>query len=135
MFSETNFSIKAITVVKLIYKQTKTITLTSKIEKLLSIQRRASSIVNIHGACLLVKKCLDGLTCQNFQNYFKSNTHDFRKRNQGKLLIVPDVRLGTTQSTFFFMGARVFNSLPLEIRRWMSSLPFGRRLIAFLSSF
>ena len=80
----------------------------SKIEKLSSIQRRASSVVNIHGdkfkpdhlydvsrrqECLLVKKCLDGLTCQNFHNYFKFNTHDIRTRNQGKLLILPDVRL------------------------------------------
>ena len=116
----------------------------SKIEKLSSIQRRASSVVNIHGdkfkpdhlydvsrrqECLLVKKCLDGLTCQNFHNYFKFNTHDIRTRNQGKLLILPDVRLRTTQSLFSSWG-REFSTLC----HW-SSLPFGRGLTSFLVSF
>ena len=78
----------------------------SKVEKLSSIQQRASMIINIHGdklkpdhlydvscfqAGLLVKKCLDGLTCQSFHNYFKFNTHNIRTHNQRKLLILPDV--------------------------------------------
>ena len=118
----------------------------SKIKKLSSIQRRASLVVNIHGdkfkpdhlydvsrrqACLLVKKCLDGLTCQIFHNYFKFNTHDFKTRNQGKLLILSDVRLGTPRSAFFFMGARVFNSLPLEIRRLDEFSAFWERVSSF----
>ena len=122
----------------------------SKIEELSSIRRRASSVVNIYGdkfksdhlynvsrrqACLLIEKYLDGLTCQNFHNYFKFNTHDIRTRNQGKLLILPDVWLGTTQSAFFFMGARVSTLCHWRLEGWMSSLPFGRGLTAFLGSF
>ena len=118
----------------------------SKIEKLSSIHWCASSVVNIHGdkfkpdhlynishrqACLLVKKCLDGLTCQNFHNYFKFNTHNIRTHNQGKLLILPDVWLGTTQSAFFFMGTRIFNSLPLEIRRLDEFSAFQERVNSF----
>ena len=114
----------------------------SKIKNLSSIQRRTSLVVNINGdkfkpdhlydvshrqACLLVKKCLDGLTCQNLQNYFKFNTHDIRTRNQGKLLILSDVQLETTQSAFFFMGARVLNCLPLEIRRLDEFSAFRQR--------
>ena len=91
----------------------------SKIEKRSSIQQWVSSVINVHGdkfkpdhlyevsrcqACLLVKKCLDGLTCQNFHNYFKFNTRNIRTCNQGKLLILPDVWLGTTQSAFSSCG-------------------------------
>ena len=57
----------------------------SKIEKLSPIQRLTPSVVNIHRdtfkpdylydvfrrqACLLVKKCLNGLTCEDFYKYF-----------------------------------------------------------------
>ena len=37
-------------------------------------------------------------------------------RNNGKLLKIPKAELEFARSGFFFMGARIFNSLPMEVR-------------------
>ena len=37
-------------------------------------------------------------------------------RNNGKLLKIPKVKLEFARSGFFFMGARIFNFLPKEVR-------------------
>ena len=36
-------------------------------------------------------------------------------RNNGKLLKIPKAELEFARSGFFFMGARIFNSLPMEV--------------------
>ena len=74
---------------------------------------------------------LDGVNCQNFHNYFKFSTHDIRTRNQGKLLILPDVRLGTSQSVFLSWG-REFSTLCQWREGCMRSLLFRRGLTVFL---
>ena len=125
----------------------------SKVEKLASIRKRAYSIINNETsstendnetvelrslndlskqhACILIKKCLDRSICPNFYNHFRLNLYSTKTRNQGSLLVVPKIRLESTKSSFFFMGVRVFNSLPIEIRRIGSLTDFRNKLKSF----
>ena len=41
-------------------------------------------------------------------------------RNNGKLLKIPKVKLEFARSGFFFMGARIFNSLPIKVRAFLA---------------
>ena len=63
-----------------------------------------------------VKKCLSVGVCPSFRNYFQKLEHKVSTRNNGKLLKIPKVKLEFARSGFFFMGARIFNFLPKEVR-------------------
>jgi len=64
-----------------------------------------------------VKKCLDKGTSSNFHEYFTINAHKISTRNQNTLLKIPKVKLEFTKSGFFFQGVKLFNPLPVEIRK------------------
>ena len=91
-----------------------------------SIEARASSILksktcNLKNeidkhAILLVRKCLNGTVCSNFKDYFMINEHNVRTRNRKILIQIPKVKLEFAKNDFFFMGARLYNSLPKDIR-------------------
>ena len=98
----------------------------TQLKKLKSIEARASSIlksktcnlkheIDKH-AILLVRKCLNGKVCTNFHDYFIINEHNARTRNRNILLRIPKVKLEFAKNGFFFMGARLYNSLPKAIR-------------------
>ena len=65
-------------------------------------------------AVLRVKKSLSVGMCSSFRNYFQKLEHKVSTRNNGKLLKIPKVKLEFACSGFFFfMDARIFNSLPM----------------------
>ena len=65
----------------------------------------------------LLKKCLDGLTCEMFNDYFTLNSYSKSTRNNDFLLAIPKVRLELSRPGFFSMGVKNFNPLPIEIRK------------------
>ena len=65
-------------------------------------------------ACSFVKQCLDGKSCESFQNYFQINKHSKGTRNSNKLLKLPSVKLKFGKKSFRFQGAKIFNELPLQ---------------------
>ena len=65
---------------------------------------------------LLVRKCLNGTVCSNVKDYFMINDHNVRTRNRNILIQIPKVKLEFAKNGFFFMGARLYNSLPKDIR-------------------
>jgi len=67
--------------------------------------------------CCFVRKCIDGNVCEDFANYFHVNEHEIGTRNKGHLITLPKVRLNVAKDSFFFMGSKVYNMLPLEIRK------------------
>ena len=67
-------------------------------------------------AFLRVEKCLTVGVCSSFRNYFQKLEHKVSTRNNGKLLKIPKVKLEFARSGFFFMDARIFNCLPMEVR-------------------
>ena len=97
-------------------------------KKLDSLHKRALNIVNsnesvtsplilnkIH-ALVLVQKCLRGSICTNFKNYFEITNHVKNTRNSGYLLKLPKLKLEFSRSSFYYMGATLFNELPHSIR-------------------
>ena len=64
--------------------------------------------------CLQVYKCLKGNTCDNFKNYFEIMMN--KTRNNNCIIRLEKVKLECCRKSFFFNGAREFNSLPINIR-------------------
>ena len=105
----------------------------SSTECINKIDRRASKIVNKREvvrhtinpttniikrqACCLVKKCLLGETNNNtLCNYFEINNHEQNTRNRNALIRLPKVRLEIARNDFIFMGGKIYNTLPVEMR-------------------
>ena len=97
----------------------------TQLKKLKLIEARASSLLksktcdlkykfNKH-AVLSVRKCLNGNVYKNFQDYFMINKHNVRTRNRHIILQIPKVNLDFAKNSFFFMGARLYNSLPKDV--------------------
>ena len=90
----------------LIYRNTVKLSHSETQKKMLkSLERRASTVTGVKvpsvlnlvnmEACCLVKKCLIGDVCENFNGYFVVNQHQQNTINGGFLLKVPKVRLGS----------------------------------------
>lgn len=104
--------------------------------KLQSIRNRAERITNVpqkniinlveRRSVLIVRKCIDGLMCDDFSNYFQFIKHTKRTRNNGYFLKIPRVKLEFARSGFFSMGVKNFNSLPIEIRQTESFRDFKK---------
>ena len=99
----------------------------SQLSKLKSLENRASKVtlcavsklrieIEKH-CCLLVKKCLIGKTCENFHNYFTTTNHGRNTRNNGFMITQPMVKLECTKAVFFYFGPKLYNALPLDIRK------------------
>ena len=104
--------------------------------KLHSIDRRAANLTGkkvneLHKlienhSVRLVRKCIDGLVCSEFANYFVIRKHSKSTRNNGLQLHLPKVRLEFAKSGFFSMGVKKYNSLPIEIRQTESFSNFRK---------
>ena len=135
----------------LVYCSILNINLTStQIYKLDSIQRRAShiiygntptsktlpSIVNMKKirACQMLKDCIDKKSCEELISSFSINSHEINTRNNGYLLKIPKCRTEYGKRSFTFMATKVFNKLPLDIRKNFKNEYFMSLVKAFLFS-
>ena len=112
---------------------------TSQSDRLSSIGRRARQIAGEtnkfpdiektmkRDTCIFVKKCLNKELCSNFDNYFDIIEHNKRTR-QGFLLRLPVIKLESTKNSFFFTGAKLFNSLSNTIKNTKETSAFKRKL-------
>lgn len=69
--------------------------------------------------------------CKAFNEYFKINIHGKMTRNNNVLVKLPKVKLEFARNSFFYFGAHLYNSLPLEIRKEASFLLFKNKLHKF----
>ena len=108
---------------------------TTQLKKLSSLDRRACDITNnaklpslynkvLRNGCLIVRKCLDNNVCYNFLEYFKTVNHDRTTRNNHHMIQIPKVRLKMAKNGFFYMGALIYNKLPLPVRKEHSFVKF-----------
>ena len=68
-------------------------------------------------ACSTVRKCITGNVCSPFKNYFKVNTHVRVTRNNNCSINLPKIKLEIGRQSFYYQGCRLYNELPLEIRK------------------
>ena len=68
-------------------------------------------------ACCFVKKCLlNHHVNETFHQYFKATDHLVNTRNNNKLVKLPLVKLETARHGLYYMGARLYNELPITTR-------------------
>ena len=96
-------------------------------QKLISFQRRAHQVTKCaitpienlmkKNCCLIVRKCLENLCCDAFNIYFDINSHSKNTRNNNHMVKLPRVKLEVAKASFYFMGAKLYNELPPDIRK------------------
>lgn len=130
---------KGILLPVLLYSCTTNLNLTnSQMSKLSSLDNRIAQIttkkqssieneIKKHSV-ILVKKCLNGEVCENFETFFTIRNHKVNTRNNGLMLQVPKVRLQLAKFGFRSMGVKFYNELPIEHRQAESSTTF-RKLV------
>ena len=88
------------------------------------------SLVNaskIH-ACKLARKCTLNEHCEAFQGYFNIYDHTVRTRNHQSLLKIPEIKTEFARKSVRFMGATIYNDLPIQVRRTKSPIAYERSL-------
>ena len=78
-------------------------------------------------AIMLVKKCLGGNVAPTFMEYFKLRDRGVNTRNNRISVKLPSVKLSFARNSFYFMGAKLFNSLPLSLRQVDSFSSFKKQ--------
>ena len=66
---------------------------------------------------MLVKRCLNGEACENFDSFFETRTHEKSTRKNSFLMQVPKQRLRFTKSGVRSKGMKFYNSLAIENRQ------------------
>ena len=94
---------------------------------------KSNKITTLHDsirkhACKIVKKVITDDTCSNLKGYFEVNNHSKQTRNANFLLKVPRIKLETARSSFYYMGVKFYNDLPLILRKVKSYEEFQRQL-------
>ena len=85
----------------------------------------APTVKTLHKqSCITVRKCLDGQMCSNFNKYFKINVTGINTKN-AKL---PKVKLDFAKQSFFYSGAKIYNDLPIDIRKEVDFNKFLKKL-------
>jgi hypothetical protein len=54
--------------------------------------------------------------CTNFDNYFEIKTGGINTRNNNLFLKLPKVKLEFVKQSFYYLGAKIYNDLPIEIK-------------------
>ncbi len=79
-------------------------------------------------ACKLVRKCIDKDICDTFQGNFHINDHKMQTRNNQGLIKLPKIKTEYARKSFRFMGAKIYNKLPLDIRQTESFNAYEKHL-------
>ena len=79
-------------------------------------------------ACEIVRMTLDGNIPEALMDHFVIKDHGRETRNRGCLINLPTIKLEYARRGFYFMGAKLYNELPLNIRSATSSEDFYKLL-------
>ena len=120
----------------------------TQLNKLISWRERATKVAFLSGtpevglqtvmnckkkrACELVKKIVVGDICDSQNDHFTLNNHVRVTRNNGFIATLPKVKTEYGRS-FAFMGARIFNELPLNIGKTDDIKSFSAMLLVHFS--
>ena len=66
---------------------------------------------------MLQHVCIQIFKCNTFHGYFEINDHKMRTRNNQCLVKLLKIKLEYAHKSFRFMGANIYNELPVDIRK------------------
>ena len=81
-----------------------------------SIRLKSPPAINKIRGLELVHHCIKRNTCSNFSNYFELTSHGKLTRNNGYIVKLPKLKLEYARGSFYYMGDKLYNELPREIR-------------------
>ena len=84
-------------------------------------------------ACKLVRKCLNNDICENFQGYFELQQHKTRTINSECLIRLPGIKTEYSRKSFHFMGTKLYNELPIDLRKTESFKQYEGLLTRYFS--
>lgn len=88
-------------------------------------------VANRIRSCHLVSKILNDDICDAFKGYFLIQDHSRNTRNNKNAVVLPSFKTEYARRGFFYMGAKVFNELPLNIRKLYHDKSFKKQLKQF----
>ena len=93
-----------------------------------STNLKIPNIINLwkKRACTIVSKVIQKDIDETFFNYFQPLENN--TRNKGILMRLPKVKLENGRKSFRFMGTKIFNELPIEIRHHVEEKTFSNIL-------
>ena len=71
-----------------------------------------------------VFKCLNGISPPDYEEYFKRLDHCKDTRGYNQCLLLPRVKSETGRRIFTFLGAKIFNKLPSNMKNESSIVKF-----------
>ena len=90
------------------------------------INTKIYDLMKIHCCSIVERTLFNQNDFECFKDYFTLMNNC--TRNQEVLLRLPKFKLETGKNTFKFMGAKIFNELPLELRRNIGKNGFKSKL-------
>ena len=87
---------------------------------------------NIKRACILVHNILNNDICDALQNHITTHEHTKTTRNNKCLATLPRIKTEYARKGFHYMGAKLYNNLPIEIRTVENKKDFKEKLDLFL---
>ena len=88
------------------------------------------SVINANKirACKLVRKCIDKDICDISKDYFAIQDHGKETRNATNSLKMPKIRTEYARKSFYYTGAKIYNELPLKIRKITNATAYENSL-------
>ena len=87
----------------------------------------------IFDSAIMVFKSINNLSCDLFNGYFSTLSHQRSTKNNGIGIALPKVKLESARKGFYFQGGLIYNNLPLDIRQLKSIVLFRNALNGHLS--
>ena len=93
------------------------------------------SIINANKirTCKFVRKCIDKDICVIFKDHFIIQNHGKETRNANNSLKMPKIRTEYARKSFYYTGAKIYNELPLKIRKIMNATVHEKSLNDYFS--
>ena len=81
---------------------------------------------------MLVRKCVQKITCENFKDYFKIQSHDRVTRNNNYLLQIPKTKLKYAKNGFFSMGVTLDKNYQLKHEKLKNLMLLGNMFLTYV---
>ena len=118
----------------------------TQIKKLEELENRAKRIISQREtnlvpivnlikrrSSLIVHQCLSENVCTNYRSYFVRVNHVQTTRTNKVNVMLPKVRLSCARNGFFYMGAKIFNELPTNVKAERCPRKFKKACYKFYS--